>query len=84
MICSILDSVNPRKDSISYKTQINFVRDRLGHDLRYAINSEKLKNEMGISMASDLRKGITKTVNWYLENRNWLFSKQNSEFPDKN
>ena len=50
LICSLLDSMNPRKDSISYKEQISFVEDRLGHDFRYAINSEKLKNEMGFSI----------------------------------
>ena len=83
LICSILDSVHPRTDSISYKTQVNFVQDRLGHDFRYAINSDKLKNEMGISMESNLQGGITKTVNWYLENRNWLFSKQNFEYSAK-
>ena len=79
LICSLLDSMNPRKDSISYKEQISFVEDRLGHDFRYAINSEKLKNEMGFSIESDLEIGITKTIDWYLRNRGWLLSKQNSE-----
>jgi len=79
LICSILDSMNPRTDSVSYKEQISFVGDRLGHDFRYAINSKKLQEEMGFSIESDLENGITKTVDWYLKNRNWLLSKHNSE-----
>jgi dTDP-glucose 4,6-dehydratase len=79
LICSILDSMNPRTDSTSYKEQISFVGDRLGHDFRYAINSKKLQEEMGFSIESDLENGITKTVDWYLKNRNWLLSKHNSE-----
>lgn len=79
LICSILDSMNPRTDSKSYKEQISFVGDRLGHDFRYAINSDKLQEEMGFSIESDLEDGITKTIDWYLKNRNWLLSKQISE-----
>ena len=79
LICSILDSMNPRKDNLSYKEQISFVEDRPGHDYRYAINSEKLKNEMDFYIEYDLERGIIKTVDWYLKNRNWLFSKQISE-----
>ena len=77
LICSILDSMNPRSDSTSYKEQISFVGDRLGHDFRYAINSEKLEKEMGFSIESDLENGITKTIDWYLKNQNWLLSKHN-------
>ncbi|SVC60142.1 uncharacterized protein METZ01_LOCUS312996, partial [marine metagenome] len=77
LICSILDSMNPRTDSKSYKEQISFVGDRLGHDFRYAINSDKLQEEMGFSIESDLENGITKTIDWYLKNLNWLLSKHN-------
>jgi len=79
LICSILDSINPRSDSNSYKEQISFVGDRLGHDFRYAINSEKLEKEMGVSIESDLEDGVTKTIKWYLKNKNWLLSKHKLE-----
>ena len=69
--------MNPRSDSTSYKEQISFVGDMLGHDFRYAINSEKLEKEMGFSIESDLENGITKTIDWYLKNLNWLLSKHN-------
>ena len=67
----------PLKEGKSYKEQISFVGDRLGHDYRYAINSDKLQEEMGFSIESDLEDGITKTIDWYLKNLNWLLSKHN-------
>lgn len=51
---------------------IKYVEDRAGHDLRYAIDSSKLKNELGWEPSLQFEEGIEKTVNWYLENQNWL------------
>ena len=74
IICSILDELEP-KDKNPYFSQIEFVEDRLGHDFRYAINSKKIKDELGISFENKLEVGLKKTVKWYLKNRDWLESK---------
>ena len=51
---------------------ITFVTDRAGHDVRYAIDSSKLKNELGWEPSLQFEEGIEKTVKWYLENQEWL------------
>ena len=51
---------------------INFVQDRPGHDLRYAIDSTKLQQELGWKAQVDFEQGLEKTVRWYLEHQNWL------------
>ena len=51
---------------------ITYVEDRAGHDLRYAIDSSKLKNELGWKPTLQFEEGIEKTVAWYLENKSWL------------
>jgi dTDP-glucose 4,6-dehydratase len=56
---------------------IKYVEDRAGHDLRYAIDSSKLKNELGWEPSLQFEEGIEKTVNWYLENQNWLDDLEN-------
>jgi dTDP-glucose 4,6-dehydratase len=70
-ICSILDSLNPRSDGQSYKEQIKYVTDRPGHDRRYAINSSRIRNELGWTPDECFDTGIFKTVKWYLEHRDW-------------
>lgn len=65
-LCSILDEVRPRKTG-SYKEQITFVADRLGHDRRYAIDASKIKNEIGWQAETDFETGLRKTVSWYIE-----------------
>jgi len=65
-ICDILDEVRPRKTG-SYKEQITFVEDRLGHDRRYAIDASKIKNELGWQTETDFETGLRKTVSWYIE-----------------
>ena len=60
-----------RKEGESEKL-ITYVTDRAGHDLRYAIDSSKLKNELGWEPSLQFEEGIEKTVKWYLENKDWL------------
>jgi len=63
-ICEILDEIKPK--STSYKNQITFVKDRAGHDFRYAIDASKIENELGWKADENFESGIKKTVNWYL------------------
>ena len=59
---------------------IKFVKDRLGHDRRYAIDSTKIKNELGWSPKYDFGNGISDTINWYKENRNWWLKIKSGEY----
>ncbi|MBN2643206.1 MAG: dTDP-glucose 4,6-dehydratase [Victivallales bacterium] len=68
-VCELLDELSPRKDGLSYKTQITFVPDRPGHDLRYAIDATKIKNELGWTPQETFDSGLRKTVAWYLNNK---------------
>ncbi len=65
-ICEILDTNYPKKDG-SYKEQITFVKDRPGHDLRYAVDFTKVKKELGWFPKEDFKSGLKKTVAWYLK-----------------
>ena len=65
-VCSILDEMKP-KASGSYKEQITFVKDRPGHDLRYAIDATKIETELGWKADENFESGIVKTVEWYLK-----------------
>ena len=69
-ICSILNERRPRADGKSYKEQVVFVKDRPGHDRRYAINADKLSSELGWKADENFAGGIVKTVDWYLDNLN--------------
>lgn len=71
-ICALLDERRPRSDGQSYATQITFVADRPGHDRRYAIDASKLKNELGWEPAYTFERGIAETIDWYLENQDWV------------
>lgn len=68
-ICGLLDEMVPRKNS--YKKQITYVQDRPGHDLRYAIDAGKIKSELGWEPQETFETGLRKTVEWYIENREW-------------
>ena len=70
-ICSILDELKPHPDG-SYADLITFVKDRPGHDKRYAINSAKLKSELGWQPKECFETGIRKTVQWYLAHQSWV------------
>lgn len=65
-ICELLDVMAP-KESGSYKQQITFVKDRPGHDLRYAIDASKIENELGWQADENFETGIVKTIEWYLQ-----------------
>ena len=71
-ICRILDELKPRDDGKSYAEQITFVKDRPGHDRRYAIDASKVERELGWRPAETFDTGIRKTVQWYLDNPVWI------------
>ena len=71
-ICKILDELKPRADQKSYAEQITFVKDRPGHDRRYAIDASKIERELGWRPAETFNTGIRKTVQWYLDNPAWV------------
>jgi len=71
-ICSILDKLRPKPDGSKYDSQITFVKDRPGHDRRYAIDASKIKRELGWEPKETFETGIRKTVEWYLENTEWV------------
>lgn len=70
-LCDILDDQRPRADGKSYREQITFVKDRPGHDQRYAIDASKMHQELGWVPKETFETGIVKTVEWYLNNREW-------------
>ncbi|MDH4263708.1 MAG: GDP-mannose 4,6-dehydratase, partial [Spirochaetia bacterium] len=67
-ICNILDNLKPKDKS--YKNLITYVKDRPGHDRRYAIDASKIENELGWKAVDNFESGILKTVKWYLEKYN--------------
>jgi len=71
-LCAILDELSPRTDGQPYKEQITYVKDRPGHDRRYAIDATKIERELGWKPAETFETGIRKTVQWYLDNQAWV------------
>jgi len=71
-LCSVLDELQPRADGKSYAEQITFVKDRPGHDRRYAIDARKIERELGWKPQETFETGIRKTVQWYLANQEWV------------
>ena len=80
-ICSILDGLRP-KASGKYADQITYVTDRPGHDRRYAIDATKLERELGWKPAETFESGIKKTVEWYLNNPEWVEGVQSGAYRD--
>ncbi|MGH9436642.1 MAG: dTDP-glucose 4,6-dehydratase [Terriglobia bacterium] len=70
-LCDLLDRERPRADGCSYRGQIAFVADRPGHDFRYAIDSAKIRRQLGWQPRETLASGLEKTVYWYLANEEW-------------
>ena len=77
MICAILDKKHPKNSF--YEEQIAFVTDRPGHDLRYAIDPTRMRDELGWRPSVTLQEGLEKTVQWYLDNEDWWRALQNCE-----
>lgn len=76
-ICQILDQLKPQPDGQSYESLMTFVKDRPGHDLRYAIDASKIERELGWKPQESFETGIRKTVQWYLDNLEWCRRVQN-------
>jgi dTDP-glucose 4,6-dehydratase len=79
-ICDELDSLRPRVDGKSYRTQIAFVADRPGHDFRYAIDTSKISSELGWQPSESFESGVANTVRWYLEHEDWWRAIQDGSY----
>jgi len=79
-LCDLLDELKPREDGKLYKEQITFVKDRPGHDQRYAIDATKISKELGWKPEETFETGIRKTVQWYLDNQDWVANVQSGEY----
>ena len=71
-LCGLLDELQPRADGKSYSEQITFVKDRAGHDRRYAIDASKIHDELGWRPQETFETGLRKTVQWYLDHADWV------------
>ena len=77
-ICSIMDEKYPRENK--HESLITYVKDRPGHDKRYAINCDKIKKELDWSQSVDFETGLRKTIDWYLENDDWIENIKSGEY----
>ena len=71
-ICSILDQCSPNDPSVPHRSLITYVKDRPGHDRRYAIDARKIEREIGWKPRETFESGIRRTVQWYLQNEEWV------------
>ncbi|MEC5212825.1 dTDP-glucose 4,6-dehydratase [Polaromonas sp. CG_9.5] len=81
-VCALLDEMRPKADASSYSTQITPVKDRPGHDRRYAIDASKIERELGWKPAETFASGIRKTVQWYLAHPEWVANVQSGAYRD--
>lgn len=81
-VCALLDELKPKAGGGSYREQITFVKDRPGHDRRYAIDARKIERELGWKPAETFDTGIRKTVQWYLANGEWVQRVQSGAYRD--
>ena len=79
-ICRILDELRPQANAQPYESLITFVKDRPGHDLRYAIDAAKIERELGWKPQETFETGIRKTVEWYLNNLDWCRRVQDGSY----
>lgn len=80
IICKILDELKPRANGQAHESLITFVKDRPGHDLRYAIDATKIQHELGWMPTETFETGIRKTVEWYLNNLDWCRRVQDGSY----
>ena len=79
-VCALLDEMRPKADGQPYSTQITYVKDRPGHDRRYAIDASKIQRELGWKPAETFETGIRKTIAWYLANPDWVAHVQSGAY----
>jgi dTDP-glucose 4,6-dehydratase len=79
-LCAILDELKPKADGSKYENQITYVKDRPGHDRRYAIDASKLERDLGWKPQETFETGLRKTVLWYLENETWVNNVVSGEY----
>jgi dTDP-glucose 4,6-dehydratase len=80
IVCALLDEFRPRSDKKPYAEQITYVTDRPGHDRRYAIDASKIEQELGWRPAETFETGIRKTIQWYLDNPEWVANVQSGAY----
>lgn len=78
-VCELLDELAPRTDGAPHARAIEFVRDRPGHDVRYALDATKIERELGWQPLKAFDEGLRKTVMWYLDNMEWVRSRTRSK-----
>jgi dTDP-glucose 4,6-dehydratase len=81
-ICDIVDELRPKANAAPRRKLITYVQDRPGHDRRYAIDAQKIANELGWKPAEAFESGLRKTVRWYLENGDWVESVRTGAYRD--
>ena len=81
-ICATLDQLRPLKNGKTYSDQITFVKDRPGHDRRYAIDASKIKRDLGWEPQESFESGILKTITWYLDHPEWVASITSGAYRD--
>ena len=81
-VCALLDELRPQEGGASYRAQISYVKDRPGHDRRYAIDASKIERELGWRPAETFETGIRKTVQWYLAHPEWVANVQSGAYRD--
>ncbi len=79
-ICGLLDELAPQKDGKEHASLITYVKDRPGHDRRYAIDARKIRREIGWEPSETFASGIRKTVKWYLDNPKWIELVRSGEY----
>ena len=79
-ICKTLDAIKPKEDGSSYSVQISFIKDRPGHDRRYAVDASKISKKISWKPVETFEEGIRKTVMWYINNQDWVQRVQSEEY----
>lgn len=80
ILCDMMNKARPKPDGSNYQSQICFIKDRPGHDRRYAINAQKIELELNWKPLETFESGIEKTVQWYLDNQFWVDNVTSGEY----